>query len=302
MPSPHYIGRFAPSPTGPLHLGSAMTALASWLLARQAGGQWLLRIEDIDPPRQRAGAIEQQLRQLAALGLVPDAPALYQSRCSARYARALQRLLDSGLAFVCHCSRSDLAAQGGVHRHCVRGRGDGPGALRLHVPEATEVHFHDRLQGEQRQALDREVGDFVLRRADGLWAYQLAVVVDDAAQQVTEVVRGADLLDSTPRQIFLQRALGLPTPDYCHLPLLVDTQGEKLSKSEGAQAVDEGTPLATLERLWALLGQRPDARPGEPTVAQWLRTAVARFDLAPLAGRRHIEIAAHAAGAADVRA
>lgn len=278
-----------------------MTALASWLLARQAGGQWLLRIEDIDPPRQQAGAIEWQLRQLAALGLSPDFPVSYQSQRDEYYAQALQSLQARGLVFVCHCSRRDLMAQGGVHRHCVRRAGDGPGALRLRVPDATVVRFHDRLQGEQCQALDREVGDFVLRRADGLWAYQLAVVVDDAAQGISEVVRGADLLDSTPRQIFLQRALGLPTPSYCHLPLLVDARGEKLSKSGNAPAIDEREPLDTLAWLWTLLGQSPDAQPRAPTVAQWLRLAVARFDLGSLLHVQRIGVTACTAGAAGVR-
>lgn len=301
MPAPHYVGRFAPSPTGPLHLGSAMTALASWLLARQAGGQWLLRIEDIDPPRQQAGAIEWQLRQLAALGLSPDFPVSYQSQRDEYYTQALQSLRTRGLVFVCHCSRRDLMAQGGVHRHCVRQAGDGPGALRVRVPDATVVHFHDRLQGEQCQALDREVGDFVLRRADGLWAYQLAVVVDDAVQGISEVVRGADLLDSTPRQIFLQRALGLPTPNYCHLPLLVDARGEKLSKSGNAPAIDEREPLDTLACLWTLLGQSPDARPRAPTVAQWLRLAVTRFNLGSLLQVERIGVTARTAGAAGIR-
>lgn len=255
MPAPTYRGRFAPSPTGPLHAGSLLAALGSWLLARQADGEWLLRIEDVDPPREVAGAADGQIAALAAFGLRHDGPVEYQSRRSHLYHAALERLLADGLAFECHCSRSDLAASGGIHRNCVSGRRRPDPAIRLRVDDVCEVGFDDLVHGHVGQRVDTEAGDFVLRRADGLWAYQLAVVVDDAEQGITDVVRGADLLDSTPRQILLQRALGLPTPRYAHLPLLLGADGRKLSKSCAARPVDPADPLPALRAAWATLGQ-----------------------------------------------
>ena len=281
MPAPprhRYRGRFAPSPTGPLHAGSLLAALGSWLLARRAGGDWLVRIEDLDPPREVPGAARGQLATLAAFGLLPDAPVAWQSQRGPLYRQALDALLAEGLAFECHCSRGDLAASDGVHRRCIAGRGRPDPAIRLRVPEDCTIGFEDGLHGRIVQQVDRQVGDFVLRRSDGLWAYQLAVVVDDAEQAITDVVRGADLLDSTPRQILLQRALGLPTPSYVHLPLLVDAQGRKLSKSDAARPVDANAPVETLRMLWAALGQAPIE--GEfAAPAQFLSDAVARFDL-----------------------
>jgi glutamyl-Q tRNA(Asp) synthetase len=252
-----YRGRFAPSPTGPLHAGSLLAALGSWLLARQAGGEWRLRIEDVDPPREIAGAARGQIAALAAFGLRHDGPIEYQSRRHALYRVALDRLLADGLAFECHCSRSDLAASGGVHRRCVAGGLRPDPAIRFRVREGCEIAFDDLIHGRVAQPIDVDAGDFVLRRADGLWAYQLAVVVDDADQGITDVVRGADLLDSTPRQILLQRALGLPTPRYAHLPLLLDADGRKLSKSCAAMPVDPADPLAALRAAWSALGQDP---------------------------------------------
>ncbi|MGB3394482.1 MAG: tRNA glutamyl-Q(34) synthetase GluQRS [Stenotrophomonas sp.] len=272
-----YRGRFAPSPTGPLHLGSMLAAFGSWLLARHAGGQWLVRIEDVDPPREVAGAAASQLATLAAFGLHPDQPVQYQSRRHALYRAASEQLLQQGKAFSCHCSRTDLAGQQGIHRHCVARPPRPQPALRLHVADGSNVAFDDGLQGRIEQALDRDVGDFVLLRADGCWAYQLAVVVDDAEQGISDVVRGADLLDSTPRQILLQRALGLPTPRYLHLPLLLDARGEKLSKSLAAQPVDDHNPLPTLHWLWQALGQPAPALESATTVAELLARAVAAF-------------------------
>ena len=257
MPAPTYRGRFAPSPTGPLHAGSLLAALGSWLLARQAGGAWLLRIEDVDPPREVAGAADGQIAALAAFGLRHDGPIEYQSQRHALYQAALDRLLAIGLAFECHCSRSDLAASGGIHRRCVAGGRRPDPAIRLRVEEGCEIAFDDLIHGRVAQRVDFEAGDFVLRRADGLWAYQLAVVVDDAAQGITDVVRGADLLDSSPRQILLQRALGLPTPRYAHLPLLLGDDGRKLSKSCAARPVDPADPLPALHAAWHALGQHP---------------------------------------------
>lgn len=275
-PAP-YRGRFAPSPTGPLHLGSLLAALGSWLLARHAGGQWLVRIEDLDPPREIAGAAAAQLRTLAAFGLESDLPVLRQSERGAVYRAALDRLLAGGEAFACHCSRSDLAAEGGIHRRCVAAARRPDPAIRLRVPPFAVLGFDDAIQGRVVQDLGSEVGDFVLRRADSCWAYQLAVVVDDAAQGITEVVRGADLLDSTPRQILLQRALGLPTPRYAHLPLLVDADGRKLSKSLAALPVDADDPLPALRAAWRALGQAPEALAGAGSVGAALQAAQRAF-------------------------
>ena len=249
-----YRGRFAPSPTGPLHFGSLVAALGSWLFARQAGGVWLLRVEDIDPPREVAGAAGQQLATLAAFGLESDEPPMWQSARGDAYDAALSRLLAAGNAFECHCSRSDLAAGSGIHHHCVGAVRADP-AIRFRVGAGSVLAFDDAIQGRVQQDIAATVGDFVLRRADGPWAYQLAVVVDDAAQGITDIVRGADLLDSTPRQILLQRALGLPTPRYAHLPLVVDAQGRKLSKSLAALPVDASDPMPALRAAWRVLGQ-----------------------------------------------
>jgi glutamyl-Q tRNA(Asp) synthetase len=231
--------------------------LGSWLLARQAGGTWLVRIEDLDPPREVPGAAAGQLATLAAFGLEPDEPVVYQSSRATLYHEALGRLLAQGNAFHCRCSRRDLEPFGGVHRQCLANPSSPRGAIRLRVP-AGELCFQDLLQGRLCQDVGREVGDFVIRRADGLWAYQLAVVVDDAQQGITDVVRGMDLVDSTQRQILLQRRMGLPTPRYLHLPLVTDARGAKLSKSLAAMPVDAHDPMPALARAWALLGQRAD--------------------------------------------
>ncbi len=276
-PNPRPRGRFAPSPTGALHLGSLVAALGSWLMARHRGGDWLVRMEDLDPPREVPGAAEQQIQALAAFGMTSDAPVLWQSRRGDAYAAALQRLVAAGLAFECRCSRSDLAATGGIHRRCVAGNRQRPAAIRLRVPDQV-VEFNDGLQGRQAQSLAADVGDFVLRRADGPWAYQLAVVVDDAAQGITDVVRGADLLDSTPRQILLQRQLGLPEPAYAHLPLLVDAHGNKLGKSLASMPVDPTAPGPALLAAWRFLGQPGQPFAGTGAVEAALARALADFD------------------------
>lgn len=277
MPDPSYRGRFAPSPTGPLHAGSMLAALGSWLLARQAGGEWQVRIEDIDPPREVAGAARQQLRMLEAFGLHFDGEVTWQSRRGNLYRAALNHLLAQGLAFECHCSRAELAAAGGIHRRCVATAPRPDPAIRLRVPDGCEVTFDDAVHGPVAQRVDRDVGDFVLLRADGLWAYQLAVVVDDAEQGITDVVRGADLLDSTPRQILLQRALDLPSPRYTHLPLLLGEDGRKLSKSDAALPVDASVPLATLHLAWRCLGQAPLPAQADASLAAFLDCAIDRF-------------------------
>lgn len=276
LPPGAYRGRFAPSPTGPLHMGSVLAALGSWLMARQAGGQWLVRIEDVDRPRSVPGAAARQLEALARLGMEPDAPPVWQSDREPVYAQALQGLLASELAFPCWCSRSDLEAQGGVHRACVTRRGQRRPSYRLRVGDQ-RVEFIDGVRGPYAQQLGSEVGDFVLQRADGCWAYQLAVVVDDAAQGITEVVRGADLLDSTPRQICLQRALGYATPAHAHLPLVRQADGHKLGKSSGSAAFDPGRPLEALALAWHWLGQDQRALDGAGAAGPALRRALEAF-------------------------
>jgi len=281
-------GRFAPSPTGPLHAGSLVAALASWLDARAQGGRWLVRIEDVDTPRCLPGMDRVILQQLATLGLVPDEPPVHQSQRGAAYQQALDRLLATGQAYACACSRRDidkaLAASGRLrarHEQAVY-----PGTCRagLHGKPARAVRFltggesgpsridwADRRLGAMTQDVVDEVGDFVLHRADGLWAYQLAVVVDDAWQGVTDVVRGADLADNTARQILLQRALGLPTPRYLHTALVLGADGHKLSKQNGATALDLNEPLAALREAAGVLQLKDIA--GE-SCAEWLDAAV----------------------------
>ncbi|MCL6711382.1 tRNA glutamyl-Q(34) synthetase GluQRS [Pseudomonas sp. R2.Fl] len=272
-----YRGRFAPSPTGPLHFGSLLAALGSWLLARHAGGEWWVRVEDLDPPREVAGAADLQLATLAAFGLVSDGPVVRQSERGVLYQAALDELLERGQAFFCHCSRSELAAAGGVHHRCVATETRAHPAVRLRVGPGTVIGFEDGLQGHFEQDVHAEAGDVVLRRADGYWAYQLAVVVDDAAQGFTDIVRGADLLDSTPRQIHLQHALGLPTPRYLHLPLVVDGEGQKLSKSMAALPIDAADPLPALRAAWTALGQPADHLPASGGVTGLLRAAADEF-------------------------
>jgi glutamyl-Q tRNA(Asp) synthetase len=279
MPKHPYRGRFAPSPTGPLHAGSMLAAFGSWLLARQAGGEWRVRIEDIDPPREVAGAARGQLLALQAFGLLPDGEVTWQSQRGHLYRAALNRLLAQGLAFECHCSRAELAAAGGIHRRCVATAPRPDPAIRLRVADGCEVAFADAVHGHVVQRVDRDVGDFVLLRTDGLWAYQLAVVVDDAEQGITDVVRGADLLDSTPRQILLQQSLGLPTPRYAHLPLLLGDDGRKLSKSDAVLPVDTGHPLRTLCMLWERLGQSPLPADALRSRAAFLAAAAVAFRL-----------------------
>ncbi|AOJ02490.1 MULTISPECIES: tRNA glutamyl-Q(34) synthetase GluQRS [Burkholderia] len=267
-----YRGRFAPSPTGPLHFGSLVGALASWLDARAWGGAWLVRIEDIDGQRTVPGAAEDILATLTRFGFVPDEPPVRQSMRVAHYTAALEQLTAAGLVYPCGCSRKEIAdsLRAAHERHttlaypgtCRDGlRGKPARAWRLRVPDgaAAVVSFDDRWQHTQTQNLATEVGDFVLKRADGQWAYQLAVVVDDGDAGITHVVRGADLLDSTARQIHLQRCLGLPTPSYLHVPVVVDANGEKLSKQTGATALDPAAPLPALAAAARHLGLSLDA-------------------------------------------
>lgn len=253
-----YIGRYAPSPTGPLHFGSLVAAVGSYLDAKTQGGRWLLRMEDLDPPREMPGAADGILRSLEAFGFEWDGDVLYQSRRREAYAAATAELLKSGAAFPCACSRSEIADSGlhGLEGPIYPGtcrEGLPPGregrAVRLRVPDRV-ISFDDEAQGVVRQNLARDIGDFIVQRADGCHAYQLAVVVDDAYQGVTEVVRGADLLLSTPRQFLLQDLLGLSHPRYLHLPIAVNAAGEKLSKQTHARPL-EGQPAGRL--LWQAL-------------------------------------------------
>jgi glutamyl-Q tRNA(Asp) synthetase len=266
--TPRYVGRFAPSPTGPLHAGSLVAALASYLDARAHDGIWLIRIEDIDEGRSVPGAAEEILDLLQRLGMTSDREVVWQSRRKHLYAAAYDRL--AGHVYPCGCNRREIADSRlgvapdgaaiypGTCRHGLA-PGRSPRSLRLRVPDAGDdvITFHDRMAGTVTQRLASESGDFVLKRADGYWAYQLAVVVDDAEQGVTDVVRGADLLDSTPRQIFLQRLLKVPTPRYLHVPVVRNANGEKLSKQTGALAVrpgDEGSAVAALRESAGFLG------------------------------------------------
>ena len=297
-----YIGRFAPSPTGPLHAGSLVAALASWLDARAHGGCWLVRIEDVDATRCHADLPRRIMRQLLQHALVPDAEPAVQSQRHAQYQQALNQLIGRSLAYPCTCSRKQIAGHWAGHgqspqRHgervypgtCRPQRGAAPApvpgqphAWRLDVaaclqrqglPADAATVWNDRRLGAQQQVVTQAVGDFVLRRADGLWAYQLAVVVDDADQGVTHVVRGEDLADNTARQIVLQQALGLPTPRYLHTPLVRGTNGEKLSKQNGAEALPEGQEPQALANLQAAARvlDLPPAQAATPhqALAQW---------------------------------
>ena len=291
-PGPGYVGRFAPSPTGPLHAGSLVAALASWLDARAHRGRWLVRIEDVDAPRCMPGADALILGQLAACGLRPDDTPVWQSHRGALYEQALAQLQRSHWAYDCGCTRKEIDAAWlarGVHwpRHAetpypgtCRGGLTGKPAraqrlLTTVLPAlgaaGAVIEWHDRRLGAARQDLSAEVGDFVLRRADGLWAYQLAVVVDDAVQGITHVVRGEDLADNTPRQMHLQRALGLPAPLYLHTPLVLGANGEKLSKQNDARPLDLSDPLAALRAAGAPLAIHSTAN----TQIEWLHDAVA---------------------------
>ena len=276
-----YVGRFAPSPTGPLHAGSLVAALASWLDARAHGGQWLVRIEDVDSPRTVPGADRVILSQLAACGLDADAPPVWQSTRTALYRAALDKLVAGALAYPCGCSRKDI-------ENAITGHAPRPRHAELHYPgtcrtglhgkaarawrlrtEGAVIHWQDRASGPQAQDVQDAVGDFVLQRADGCFAYQLAVVVDDADQGISHVVRGADLLDNTARQIRLQQSLQLPTPQYLHTALVLGGNGEKLSKQNGAQAIDTTEPLRALNQAAATLGLPAQSGSVEQALAAW---------------------------------
>lgn len=285
-----YIGRFAPSPTGPLHFGSLVAALGSCLEARTRGGRWLVRMEDVDAPRCQAAAADDILRTLAAFGFEWDGEVLWQSARQDAYAASLEQLKKQGLAYACACSRKEIAdsatrpaVDGGLvyPGTCRAGLapGQAPRAWRLRT-DSSETAFVDAVQGAQSQYLERDVGDFVLLRADGLFAYQLAVVVDDAFQGITDIVRGADLLASTPRQIWLQRCLGLPVPAYVHLPVATNAAGEKLSKQTLAPAIQPAQAAAQLVQALRFLGQPVPLELAAATPATVWQWAFANWSLA----------------------
>ena len=283
-----YCGRFAPSPSGPLHAGSLVSALASWLDARACGGRWLVRIEDIDGPRTVAGCAEQILSSLARFGLHADEKPVWQTTRTDAYQHALDTLIAANKVYPCGCTRREIAdslthlrerhhtlAYPGTCRNGLHGKPARAWRLRVPDGDAAIVRFEDRWQGMQEQNLATEVGDFVLKRADGQWAYQLAVVVDDAAAGVTDIVRGADLLDSTARQIELQQCLGLPTPRYLHVPVVMDANGEKLSKQTLADAIDDARPLEALVRAARHLGLHDATRAS--SVSRFYEIAIAAW-------------------------
>lgn len=281
-------GRFAPSPTGLLHFGSLITAAGSYLEARSRGGEWLVRIEDLDPPHEMPGASDAIPRTLEAYGLYWDGPVMYQSRRTEAYEEALDRLRRAAMVYPCGCLRQDILkvshiGPGGRAIYpgtCRDGLAPGRPARALRVRTRQErIGFTDRVQGELYQVLEDEVGDFIVRRAEGWHAYQLAVVVDDAAQGITDIVRGSDLFDSTPRQIYLQRLLGLPTPTYAHLPVAVNENGNKLSKQTEAPAVPLDDPVPLLYRVLVFLNQQPPPELGHARLDEFWDWAIAHWRL-----------------------
>lgn len=252
------VGRFAPSPTGDLHFGSLVSAVGSYLEAKSAGGLWLLRVEDIDPPREIAGSASGIISDLSRLGLVADGPVLYQSSRLGAYQESLNLLLEKGLAYPCVCSRKDLSVSGRYAGTCREGipPGKTPRSIRLRV-ETGVVAFKDQLQGHVSDSPAETGGDFIIKRADGLFAYQLAVVVDDNFQGITQVVRGTDLLESTYRQICLQKALGFTSPKYMHLPVVLSADGKKLSKRTRADPLKHQEPATVVKQALNFLGQNP---------------------------------------------
>lgn len=271
-----YRGRFAPTPSGPLHLGSVIAALGSYLQARTRNGTWTIRIEDLDQQRNRPGAADSILADLERLGFVWEEPPVYQSQRHEHYTEALQRLQSAGLVFDCGCSRRETSAiYPGTCRH-----GLPPGrqarSLRLRIPERV-IQFIDRVQGKQSVNLQKQIGDFVLRRADNVIAYHLAVVIDDAAGGMTEIVRGADLLESTAPQLLLQELLDLPTPDYLHLPIAYDRYGQKISKQNHCAAIAAQSPATVLCQALAFLGHAPEKDFAKASAAEVLDWAISHW-------------------------
>jgi len=293
--SPLYRGRFAPSPTGPLHFGSLVAALASYLESRSHQGEWLLRVDDLDQTRCVPGMDKHIMDTLEAFGFQWDGAPAYQSRTTRDYQAALDTLIRQGHIYYCRCSRKQVAAaavrvgdEGPVYPGTCRelGLSDGPGRAARIVADHDIITFEDGLFGHQSQNLAQDVGDFVVRRADGLFAYQLAVVVDDQRNAINHVVRGADLLSSTPRQIWLQRLLGYPRPRYLHIPLVYASDGKKLSKSDAAHPVDSGRPVASLLDAWHFLQQdMPDSR--DMSLSEFWQWAPSKWDVLNIQVKRN---------------
>ena len=280
-PDSGYVGRFAPSPTGPLHFGSVIAAVASYIDARANQGRWLVRMEDLDPPREPPGAAANILRQLTQLGLQWDGEVLYQSQRLETYTLALQELIDNDLCFRCDCSRSKIKSSGSIYDGACRHRASPPEqeyAVRIKTQD-TLIEFQDLIQGVHRQNLDTEVGDFIILRKDKLFAYQLAVVVDDEYQGITHVVRGFDLLDSTPRQVYLQQLLNYTTPCYGHIPVIVNASGDKLSKQSFAPSADVENSSLLIYQCLALLGQVPPANLLKSDPDSQLRWGIEHWDI-----------------------
>lgn len=277
----NYVGRFAPSPTGALHFGSLLAALASFLDARANQGVWLLRMEDLDPSREPPGAAQQILETLQAFALLWDGPVVYQSERLSEYHHTLKSLTDQGYTYGCDCSRQRVRANQGIYDNRCRNRLTPPTddfAIRLRLPD-TNIQFEDSIQGVYRQNLCSQCGDVVLRRRDELIAYQLAVVVDDAWQGVTDIVRGFDLIDSTPRQIALQHILGCPTPRYAHIPVACNALGQKLSKQHFAKALEPSNSRSYLREALRFLGQDLSGSPSSETPQSLLQRAIERWDI-----------------------
>ncbi len=277
-----YRGRFAPSPTGLLHIGSLIGALASYLDAKANNGQWLVRMEDLDPPRETVGAAEQILKDLAAHGLQWDEEVLYQSQRHKAYQRAIDQLITEDKAFLCSCSRTQLQSSQNIHLgRCqyIASEPEVDFAIRLQV-DKQPLAFTDAIQGQYQQNLQQQVGDFVLRRKDQFFAYQLAVVIDDAFQHITHVVRGSDLLDSTPRQIYLQQQLGLTTPHYCHFPVITNLQHQKLSKQTFAPALSNQQALTNLQQALSFLQQPAASTAAAKSINSLLDWAIEHWSIA----------------------
>ncbi len=279
----NYIGRFAPSPTGPLHFGSLLAALASFLDARANNGSWLVRIEDLDPPREAAGSAALILQQLRDLGLYWDGDILYQSSRLGAYEVILNQLQERRLCFPCDCTRAQIKAMGNVYDGCCRQRLSVPGnayAIRVKVDAIDfDIAFDDRIQGHYQQNLGKKVGDFVIRRKDRLFAYQLAVVADDQRQNITHIIRGFDLIDSTPRQIYLQQVLNYSQITYGHVPVMVDKQGQKLSKQAFAASIETDNAAGLIYQALTILGQSPPTAFDKESPQQLLQWAIENWDI-----------------------
>jgi glutamyl-Q tRNA(Asp) synthetase len=276
-----YIGRFAPSPTGPLHFGSLLAAVASYLDARSNNGFWLVRMEDLDPPREPSGAADLILQQLSALGLEWDGEVLYQSTRLEAYQQTLQQLQVKNLCYGCDCTRRQIKEMGNVYNGSCRQRSL-PAAKEFAVrlkTEAVGIAINDLIQGPYAQNIAKDIGDFVIRRKDGLFAYQLAVVVDDEFQNITHIIRGFDLIDSTPRQIYLQRLLNFSEPDYGHIPIIVNDQGQKLSKQHFAPSINTENAAQLIHRALKFLGQSPPEDMQQQKAQTQLRWAIENWDI-----------------------